>query len=76
MPTDGHLIVQGGPHVQVVKTVHYRIKPFDHLTTVSGAGSSHIGGTCETRSAACGCVRCFFSGALLFSPYLLIENMK
>ena len=48
---------------------HYCAKPFDHLTAVSGVGSSPTRGTCETSQVLLGGVPGGFSwGSLIFSP--------
>ena len=48
---------------------HYHTQPFDHLTAVSGVGSSPTPGTCETSQVLLGGVPGGFSrGAYFFAP--------
>ena len=47
---------------------HYRTKPFDHLTTVSGVGSSPALATCEKSQVPLAGVSFFFSGFFVFAP--------
>ena len=52
---------------------HHRILPFDHLTAVSGVGSSPTHGTCETSQALIVGVPGGFSRGSPVSPHLLID---
>ena len=65
----------GGPRGRVGKVaVFQRYLSFDHLTAVSGVGSSPALATCETRQVLlAGCVR-WFSRGIPVSPHLSIGS--
>ena len=59
----------GGPRGRVGKAaVFQRSYSFDHLTAVSGVGSSPALATCETRQVLLAGVSGGFPGVLLFRP--------
>ena len=60
-----HVYVLYDKRDRVVKSVDIS---FDHLTAVSGVGSSPTRDTCDKPSSACGCVRSFFSGFYRLRP--------
>ena len=61
---------RGGPRDRAVKSV---VSSLDHLTAVSGVGSSPSLATCETSQVLlAGGSGGFFLGVLPFSPHLLI----
>ena len=66
---------KGGPRGRVGKVAGFqRSSPFDHLTAVSGVGSSPALATCETSQVLLAGVSGGFPGVLPFRPtYQLIR---
>ena len=61
--------LDGGPRGRVGKgAVFQRSLSFDHLTAVSGVGSSPALATCETSQVLLACVSGGFPGVLPFRP--------
>ena len=66
----------GGPRGRVGKVaVFQRSKSFDHLTAVSGVGSSPALATCETSQVLLAGVSGDFPGVLPFRPTYLLARL-